>query len=630
MPAPQNPVAGNSTPARSASPAGQHTFNQPPSVTSTPGAQQATPASRKRGKRLVFSREPAKGQVVLPEHPVGVGLNLSCSEHGGSPFLVESLLPNSPAANCGQVAQGDLVYSIDGVRVKDKTLPEVIQMLKGPWGTQVTVVFQLRDNKMGSSIGPGSVSRVPSLQAFEAKLDLITAEGLPTSNTTDTGLCDPYLCVSLLPESVEPAPDSTLVLNHRRHAQANTKTCRKTLNPVWKETHVIRDMHNDSVIKDSNRPLPSAHERIPLSGQGFTVMFTVHTENGSAEDFVGYALLRNCRPGPSGEHKLPLLDANGRAAGFSGQAAMLHVRLTYGPAQGDIHQAEAAHKAAEMAASRKRRQESGVPITSNGVNGAPAPWRSSSGMQQPQPRPQSPRDGLQVPGTPNNGVMRGSDSDKGAGQSPPGGLAALWVQAYASKTPTARSSNEEVHTDVLAFVPPPSLMSTPKGTQYGDKRPPAPDSANGTPINFNSSMLDQIRMEMESKDKALAALRTEHARLRERHHQLSLLNESSVESSASALSKLKEEVQAKTEQIRDLQAHLEQSRPAQERLEHQLNSAQQLVRGSLLQHERYEATTEQQVSIRAVPLCCTPSLPPNAPHCPPWKLRPCVGELVCQ
>jgi hypothetical protein len=58
---------------------------------------------------------------------------------------------------------------------------------------------------------------------------------------------------------------------------------------------------------------------------------------------------------------------------------------------------------------------------------------------------------------------------------------------------------------------------------------------------------------------------------------------------------LKEEVHAKTEQIRELQALLDQSRPAQERLEHQLNSAQQLVRGSLLQHERYEATTEQQV-----------------------------------
>jgi hypothetical protein len=602
MPAPQNPVVGgNSTPARSASPAAQHIFNQPPSVTTTPGgAQQATPALRKRGKRLVFSREPAKGQVVLPEHPVGVGLNLSCSERGGSPFLVESLLPNSPAANCGQVAPGDLVYSIDGVRVKDKTLPEVIQMLKGPWGTQVTVVFQLRDDKMGSSMVPGQAGRTPSLQAFEAKLDLIAAEGLPTSNITDTGLCDPYLCVSLLPETVEPAPDSTLVSNHRRHAQANTKTCRKTLNPVWKETHVIRDMHNDSVIKDSNRPLPSAHERIPLSGQGFTVLFTVHSENGSAEDFVGYGLLRNCRPGPTGEHKLPLLDANGRAVGFSGQAAMLHVRLTYGPAQGDIHQAEAAHKAAEMAASRKRRQESGAP--SNGVNGTDVSWRSSSGTQpQPQPqqtKPYSPRDSWQASGTPANGPVWGNHSDKAPGFSSPGGLAALWVQAYASKTPAAPQrtrSSEEFHTDVLEFVPPPPLMSTPKGAQYGDKRPAGPDNATGMQINLNNSMFDQIRMEMEAKDKALAALRTEHARLRERHHQLSLLNESSVSSSASTLSRLKEEVHAKTEQIRELQALLDQSRPAQERLEHQLNSAQQLVRGSLLQHERYEATTEQQV-----------------------------------
>ena len=363
-------------------------------------------------------------------------------------------------------------------------------------------------------------------------------------------------------------------------------------------------MHNDSVIKDSNRPLPSAHERIPLSGQGFTVLFTVHSENGGAEDFVGYGLLRNCRPGPTGEYKLPLLDAHGRAVGFSGQTAMLHVRLTYSPAQGDIHQAEAAHKAAEMAASRKRRQESGTP--SNGVNGTDVSWRSSSGTQpqpQPQPQPQqakpySPRDSWQASGTPANGPMWGSDSDKAPGFSSPGGLAALWVQAYASNTPAAPQrtrSNEEVRTDVLAFVPPPPLMATPKGAQYGDKRLAGPDNATGTHINLTNSMFDQIRMEMEAKDKALATLRTEHARLRERHHQLSLLNESSVSSSASTLTKLKEEVHAKTEQIRELQALLDQSRPAQERLEHHLNSAQQLVRGSLLQHERYEATTEQQV-----------------------------------
>ena len=97
MPAPQNPVVGgNSTPARSASPAAQHIFNQPPSVTTTPGgAQQATPALRKRGKRLVFSREPAKGQVVLPEHPVEFGRRLS-TRNGDPQYKNNQVQKNQP------------------------------------------------------------------------------------------------------------------------------------------------------------------------------------------------------------------------------------------------------------------------------------------------------------------------------------------------------------------------------------------------------------------------------------------------------------------------------------------------------------------------------------------------------
>lgn len=498
---------------------------------------------------------------------MGIGLNLSGSDRGRAPFEVESLMLESPVAKCGQVSPGDVLYSIDGVRVKDKSLPEVIQMLKGPSGTQVTVVFQLRETKASIPTNTMVPGRLPSLQAYEAKIDLIGAEGLPTSNTSDTGLCDPYVCVSLLPETVEAG--STLLLNHRRHSQVNTKTCRKTLNPSWKETHIIRDMHNDSIITDSNRPLPSAHERTPLSGQGFTVMFTVHSEHGGSDDLIGAAFLRNVRMGHSGEHKLSLLNTNGQAVGFSGNVASLHVRLAYGPAQGDMHQAEAAHKAAEMAASRKRRQENGGPLT--GANGV------KTGSNQPPPN-SSLTVLTQAPSTPTNQVVRsmsdGDERDGGATSSPgspPGELAALWVQAYARKTPSVpQRAGEEVKTDVLAsFVQPPA--------QYGDKRPRALDSPNDQLINISNSMLDQVRGEMMAKDKALASLRTEHARLRENFQDLSRMNEHSLESSTAALASLREELKDKNAQIREMQNLLDQSRPMQERLEHQLNSAQQVI-----------------------------------------------------
>jgi hypothetical protein len=584
-PAPQNPVIGGNTPGRQVLP---HTnVHQAPSTAASGNGHQNLPSSRRRGKRLVFSREPPKGQVVLPEQPVGIGLNLSSSERGGAPFVVDSLLPGSPAANCGQVSPGDVVYSIDGTRVKDKSLPEVIQMLKGPTGTQVTLVFLLSDNQVVKSSG----ERSSSLQVFEAKLDLIAAEGLPTSSVSETGLCDPFICVSLLPESIDMDASSSLVMNHKRHSQANSKTCRKTLNPVWKETHVIRSMHTDSVVDDSNRALPSAHERSPLCGQGFTVMLTVHSETGGdvgGEDFIGCAFLRNCRPGPSAEYRLPLVDTHGRAVGFSGQAAMVHVRLTYGPVQGDIHQTEAARKAAEMAASRKRREESGEVLlnSNNSVASRASPHMNSQSLKG-----LSSGEILQTPAPTANGVIY---DHEGVG-SPPSGLASLWMQAYANKTPSATQREGDVQTDVLAFVPPASLMSTPNGTHYGDKRSRGFDSLGGTPANFNASMLEQIRLEMEIKDKALVTLRTEHARLRERFSQLSSMNDDSVHSSAATLMRLKSELQSKNDEARELQDLVNDNKHKLERMEQQLNSAQELVRGSLLQHERYEATTEQQL-----------------------------------
>ncbi|KAJ1475062.1 hypothetical protein T484DRAFT_1829854, partial [Baffinella frigidus] len=200
-----------------------------------------------------------------------------------------------------------------------------------------------------------------------------------------------------------------------------TKIVRKTLNPVWKETLSIKEFHpraRPAHQQGGALPLAGqaatlvftlfAHEHtrgeaLPLAGQAATLVFTLFANEVTrgADDFIGAAVLRGVRAGPVGEHRLALCDRQGRPVGFSGQTAVLHVRVSYAPGLGDEHQqgptavlhvrvshapgaggelmhhqeasrkaaelalvaaaaAEASRKAAELALSRRRRQ-SGAP-----------------------------------------------------------------------------------------------------------------------------------------------------------------------------------------------------------------------------------------------------------------------------
>jgi hypothetical protein len=123
-----------------------------------------------------------------------------------------------------QIAEGDVLYSVDGVRVKGRRLPEVIQMLKGPSGTEVAVIFQLR----ADGAAPPGARRGPAPQGapggpFEMLVEIIAAGGLPTSGATPTGLCDAFCCVSVCPDGIPPPAAAALAGDHRRAAQARTK-----------------------------------------------------------------------------------------------------------------------------------------------------------------------------------------------------------------------------------------------------------------------------------------------------------------------------------------------------------------------------------------------------------------------
>ena len=284
-----------------------------------------------------------------------------------------------------------------------------------------------------------------------------------------------------------------------------------------------------------------------------------------ADDFIGAAVLRGVRGGPVAEHRLALCDRQGRPVGFSGQTAMLQVRVAYAPAGADaarLH--EAPRKAAQLALARSRRQSGGGP-------GSPAPGTPGETLRA-----------LQPPGNPGEAPS--------PQRSPRGlALAAAWKQAYSAEATAGGGTDAEprarpggpVHTDLVAMPPPPAIFAgsgTDKENRGGDLDP---------------ADLPALRKELAAKaEQAAPAPRAAPPvadavattvpgtvpawRLRERARACACKVTLSLVKSPNADG-------ACLRQMRKLQALVEASAPAQQRLEEQLASAQQLVRGSLLQ-----------------------------------------------
>ena len=72
---------------------------------------------------------------------VGVGMNVRLMEDG---IRVVSAVEGGPAENAG-VQSGDYLVEVDGVSVKDMTLEEVTDLVKGEAGTDVTLGIQRQD-----------------------------------------------------------------------------------------------------------------------------------------------------------------------------------------------------------------------------------------------------------------------------------------------------------------------------------------------------------------------------------------------------------------------------------------------------------------------------------------------------
>ncbi len=72
----------------------------------------------------------------------GLGLILDYGSEGTEGFVVVSVLPGTPAAK-GGIKPGDVLLKIDGKELADKSLPEVVRLMRGPVGS--TVVLTVSD-----------------------------------------------------------------------------------------------------------------------------------------------------------------------------------------------------------------------------------------------------------------------------------------------------------------------------------------------------------------------------------------------------------------------------------------------------------------------------------------------------
>lgn len=100
-------------------------------------------------KRSGVGASPASGHV---------GIGVKFTEDQGQ-HIVTSLLPDGPADKTKQVFQGDKMIAVDGVPLYGKSSSEVIDLILGPPGADLTLTLQRSDHYSGeNSPSPGSTS----------------------------------------------------------------------------------------------------------------------------------------------------------------------------------------------------------------------------------------------------------------------------------------------------------------------------------------------------------------------------------------------------------------------------------------------------------------------------------------
>ena len=103
---------------------------RPPATPADPAAVvslQQVRVDEKTGKCVKFNRGP-QGNV-----------GIACEKLGSLGARIARLIPDGPAMNCGQLAVGDIIESVDGMPLASLSLDEISDGLKGQPGSIITL-----------------------------------------------------------------------------------------------------------------------------------------------------------------------------------------------------------------------------------------------------------------------------------------------------------------------------------------------------------------------------------------------------------------------------------------------------------------------------------------------------------
>lgn len=88
-------------------------------------------------------------RLRLEKEVQGIGVEVHANKNAA--FVISKIIDGGPAAKSGNVKIDDQIVEIDNKSIKDKSLNEVMEMLRGKNGTDITLLLKRADNESGVS-----------------------------------------------------------------------------------------------------------------------------------------------------------------------------------------------------------------------------------------------------------------------------------------------------------------------------------------------------------------------------------------------------------------------------------------------------------------------------------------------